>query len=326
VERARLRAVGDADLGGSHTRLRSTRAGVLAGTLRSGERGESRSWRSPPARRRARSFASRGAADWDVDDAGRSLLFAKGGAFHLRTLSRDGAPRVRQAGRYEGRPRVRFHPAGDRFVAYDDASGRIRLWAADPAARAPIRNWATSQVPGARLNLANERIFPFYVADLRLAAIGSTPREAADRPLGPGRARCRRARSFPTPFGGFSMTRAFAPDGRWLATANFHAVCYWPLPPSGPRVLLGHRDGVVDVEFTPDSGRLISADRTGRSAGLELTPAGAGRTLAQVHNWSTLAVDPAGVSSPLRSPAGCGSCRWVPTRRGRSTASVPPRR
>jgi WD40 repeat protein len=85
----------------------------------------------------------------------------------------------------------------------------------------------------------------------------------------------------------------FAPGCRWLATAAINVVGLWPIPSGVPRILEGHQWQLLDLEFTPDGRRLVSADRLGNVALWDLET-GENRRLAQTGQWKMLDVDPTG--------------------------------
>jgi WD40 repeat protein len=272
-------------LGGTFTWLWDTPAGILATTRVKDEPREVEvaavALGSPP-RRIGR---VQGLNNWRIDPAGTSLAFARDNALYVRSLA-DGMEPPRQVGTFEGPPGIIFHPAGDRLAVYDPAPREIRLWATRGGEPAPVRVLAPRFKP-----LSD---FTFDPAGRRLAAIGTTPKGlgvdvwALDAPVTAG------PFSFPAPFGGFLYQAVFSPDGRWLATANFHAVCFWPMRGSEPQVLLGHQQRVIDVEFTPDSGRLVSVDESGEIREWKLGRDGTSRTLARVGGGSAIRIDSRG--------------------------------
>ena len=269
-------------IGGRQSWLRRAPSGVLATTQVKDEPREvefsTLAIGSPPLR----VGRIEGVGNWDLHLATRLVAIARSGALYIRPLG-EVDERARRIGTYEGQPMIRFHPAGDRLAAYDSASGKIRLWAARPGVEKPLLALAAPFEP-----LAD---FTFDSVGRRLAAIGATPRGLRvdlwdlEAPLTAA------ARSFPASFGGFLEDATFTPDGDWLATANRHAVCFWPMRRDEPRVFVGHRVGVSNLKFTPDGGRLVSVDRSGEVREWALEPGGSGRVLAQSKNWSMLDVD-----------------------------------
>ena len=283
-------------LGGTHTSVRNTRAGVLATTRMSGEPRDvavsALAAGMPP--RRIDTF--QGFTTWDIDAAGSSVAFTSEKRIYVRPLG-GAAHSRREIGRAEGAARIAFHPEGDRLAIYDDVSRQVGLWPAKPAAGGPIRAFTASFEPLS--DIAFDR------TGARLAAIGTTAGGALRAELwdldAPADAA---ARSFPAKVGGFLDQAEFSPDGRWLATSTFFAICFWPLERSEARVFRGHRVGVTDVRFTPDGGRLVSVDRRGEVREWVLERGAAGRTLAQVNMHAVLDMDRQGRFVAVTQPQG----------------------
>lgn len=96
---------------------------------------------------------------------------------------------------------------------------------------------------------------------------------------------------------------AFSPDGRWLAAGDLHGDIWLWSHPEGALVgrMRGHTGRVVSVDFTPDSGQLVSAswDASARLWDLSVMRRGPGDLVAEVESTWGLALDEV-LESPLR--------------------------
>jgi WD40 repeat protein len=238
-----------------------------------------------------------GSVEWDIDRAGTSVALAENGGVFLRSLT-DAGGRPRQVAAQEASTGLVAHPTQERLATYDKASRTIRVWSTAGPAHAPLRELHTTLDP---LNQ-----YAFDRDGRRLAAIGTTPDGLhvevwdLEAPLDEA------AVTFPATFGGFLNSASFSPDGRWLATANFHAACFWPLTRSSHRVLSGHQAGVTALRFTPDGKRIVSRDRSGEVREWVLDGGGKGRTLARLNHSGALSVDPRGRFVAVAQRGGVG--------------------
>jgi WD40 repeat protein len=225
-----------------------------------------------------------GSANWDLGPDGTSLALARNKELLVGSLL-DAAP-PRRVGAYEGRAGVVFHPAGDRLAAYD-GSRRIRLWSTAAPFASPVRELAPSFEP---LNQ-----YAFDSDGRRVAAIGTTAdglgAEVWDHDAPPSAGPQR----FAATFGGLQNAVTFTPDGRWVATSNFHAVCFWPTTTTQRRELIGHRTRVNAIRFTPDGTGLVSRDTDGVVRRWGLGAAGGSEPLARLPaGTAAVAMDPQG--------------------------------
>ncbi|MEJ2084597.1 MAG: hypothetical protein P8Y44_02830 [Acidobacteriota bacterium] len=225
----------------------------------------------------------------DIDRTGLWLAYPKGNSLLVRSLENwVESPRV--VGTF-GEPisGLRFHPREDRLLAWTD-SGEVRIWSIPATATEPEVHLATA--PGlwgvaidvTRPRLATYRkesgVFRAEIWDLE------APVDAV-------------ATAFPpTTIASTSWQIngiTFSPDSKWLATGNVNAACFFPVERPVPLVLQADPSGLFDLQFTPDSRRLVSSTRIGEIEVWSLETDGESQILARDFPGGTfLAVDPKG--------------------------------
>ena len=162
-----------------------------------------------------------GFANWDIDREGSSLAFAQEKGLFVGPLTDAG-----------GRPRPCGHlrrTRGDPLPSRRRPSRRLRRGLADRSACGRRRVRVTAPPRELQTTLEPLTQYAFDRDGRTSGGDRHDSRRAARRAVGPGGAARRGAAELSATFGGFLNAVTFSPDGRWLATANFHAVCFWPL-------------------------------------------------------------------------------------------------
>jgi WD40 repeat protein len=191
----------------------------------------------------------------DIDAAGRRLAYTRGRQVWLRSLEDWNSP-PRLLGEHSTLVRgVSFHPGGE-SVAASDAGGEIRIWRANADGPSLPMRMLPSEGRELLLHDPSGHWLAAYSIDrglgLRLWDLDGPP-DAAPLRL--------EQSAIDTATGSFDL--AFAPNGKWLASAHSAHVAFWPLERETGWVLGGRRARVNDLAFTADSRALLSADEEG---------------------------------------------------------------
>ena len=187
---------------------------------------------------------------WDIDPAGRSLVFWQGGRVFQRNLdSLSAPPRILGTHESEGAS-VWIGPARDRAVT-SDKSGDVRIWdlssgRLERALKSPASADLAVLDPGRRFLAAGPH-GDMSKGSLVLFDLKAAPC-AQPTPLLSG--------EYPG-----METMAVSPDGSWLASAYDGVVIFWE-PLAWQPIVLGHQEPPdVDVAFTTDGHLLSSSNR-----------------------------------------------------------------
>ena len=144
--------------------------------------------------------------------------------------------------------RASFHPDG-RQLATGGRSGQVQIWDLANADR-PTR--LLHQPPGGVTHLA------FGPEGKRLAAASYSDHVAVWDLEGPPDAEPILLPTHPN-----VKIAAFHPNGSWLATTSVGAVKAWPITRRYVTTLVGHEEGVTDLEFLPDGRSIVAVSGDG---------------------------------------------------------------
>ena len=217
--------------------------------------------------------------DWDIDDTGTWLTFARGRTLVLRRLDEWGSSPERVVGQLRGDLlNVAFLHSGDHIVSRD-TSYEIRLWSTARGGEGRVLenvSGSRDQFPapnrGARLAFrsADHSVHSWDIRDPPDAEPVVLRRPEANR-----------------------WSAAFEPSGPWLAT-NGLAVALWPLSSPSARPLRGHKGLSYGLSFSLDGRWLASCPPLQPALLFPLDPSDGGMRTLVGQRCAGLAVHPAG--------------------------------
>jgi WD40 repeat protein len=227
---------------------------------------------------------------WDIDSTGEWLITAREKSVYLSPL-RDARPdRTRLVGHHDGTVVwIASHPKSPRFVSGDE-SGQVRIWSLSDSS-GQIERTFRAPAPRVLLDASDTWMVAMRAGGQRTSEVAHTwnLKELPDADpvvLRNGEAN-------------YVNSAAVHPEGQWLFTANAEFGMLWPRPRKYSRVLRGQSPPYIQLAFTPDGKRLVSASDDGTVRLWPLSSQGGERSRVLLEDRTarfgfTIEVDPSG--------------------------------